>query len=101
MRYAVIIEWAETNYSAYVPDLPGCVSVGDTLEEVTRNIREAIEGHLEVMREYGDPIRPRGRARSRSKSCWTRRRARPSPAEAGQGTEGGGIDCAGGRGPGV
>ncbi len=36
MRYAVIIEWAETNYSAYVPDLPGCVSVGDTLEEVTR-----------------------------------------------------------------
>lgn len=56
MRYAVIIEWAETNYSAYVPDLPGCVSVGDTLEEVTRNIREASDGHLEVMREYGDPI---------------------------------------------
>lgn len=56
MHYAVIIEWAETNYSAYVPDLPGCVSVGDTVEEVTQNIQEAIAGHLTIMREDGDPI---------------------------------------------
>lgn len=56
MRYAVVIEWAETNYSAYVPDLPGCVSVGDTLEEVTQNIREAIAFHLDGMREDGEPI---------------------------------------------
>ena len=62
MRYAVIIEWAETNYSAYVPDLPGCVSVGDTVEEVTDNIREAIEFHLEGMRADGDPI-PEARTR--------------------------------------
>lgn len=55
-RYAVIIERGETSYGAYVPDLPGCVAVGDTLEEVRQLISEAIEGHLEVMREYGDPI---------------------------------------------
>ena len=56
MKYLVIIEKAENNYSAYVPDLPGCVSTGDTAEETLKNIREAIEGHLEVMHEYGDPI---------------------------------------------
>ena len=57
MQYAVVIEHAPgTNYSAYVPDLPGCVSTGDTIEEVGRNIREAIEFHLEGMREDGDPI---------------------------------------------
>ncbi|MBD3563461.1 type II toxin-antitoxin system HicB family antitoxin, partial [Planktothrix sp. FACHB-1355] len=49
MRYAVVIEKAEGNYSAYVPDLPGCVSVGDTIEEVKQNIQEAIEFHLEGM----------------------------------------------------
>ena len=43
MRYAVVIEKAETGYSAYVPDLPGCVSVGRTCEDMDRNIREAIE----------------------------------------------------------
>ena len=42
MRYAVVIEKGERNYSAYVPDLPGCVSVGDTLEEAKAEIREAI-----------------------------------------------------------
>jgi predicted RNase H-like HicB family nuclease len=56
MRYAVVIEKGERNYSAYVPDLPGCVSVGDTLEEVKAEIREAIEFHLEGMREDGLPI---------------------------------------------
>ena len=56
MRYAVVIEKGERNYSAYVPDLPGCVSVGDTPEEVTAEIREAIEFHLEGMREDGLPI---------------------------------------------
>ena len=46
MRYAVVIEKGERNFSAYVPDLPGCVSVGDTLEEAKAEIREAIEFHL-------------------------------------------------------
>jgi predicted RNase H-like HicB family nuclease len=56
MRYAVIIEWADTNYSAYVPDLPGCISTGRTVEEVIRNIQEALALHLEGMRADGDPI---------------------------------------------
>ena len=56
MQYPVIIERAGANYSAYVPDLPGCVSAGYTLDEVKRNIQEAIELHLEGMREDGDPI---------------------------------------------
>jgi predicted RNase H-like HicB family nuclease len=55
MRYAVVIEKGERNYSAYVPDLPGCVSVGDTLEEAKAEIREAIEFHLKGMREDGLP----------------------------------------------
>ena len=53
MRYAVVIEKGERNYSAYVPDLPGCVSIGDTPEQVKAEIREAIEFHLEGMREDG------------------------------------------------
>ncbi len=56
MKYLVIIEKGPNNLSAYVPDLPGCTSAGNTLEEVLAGIREAVEGHLEVMREYGDPI---------------------------------------------
>jgi predicted RNase H-like HicB family nuclease len=56
MKYLVIIEKGPDNLSAYVPDLPGCVSTGRTIDEVLRNIREAVQGHLEVMREYGDPI---------------------------------------------
>ena len=56
MKYAVIIEKGPNNYSAYVPDLPRCVSTGKTLEEVERNIREAIELHLEGLREEGLPI---------------------------------------------
>jgi predicted RNase H-like HicB family nuclease len=53
MRYAVVIEKAEGNYSAYVPDLPGCVATGSTVEEVEAEIREAIAFHLEGMREDG------------------------------------------------
>ncbi len=56
MRYAIVIEKAEGNYSAYVPDLPGCVAAGATLDEVEQQIREAIEFHLEGMREDGVPI---------------------------------------------
>lgn len=56
MRYAVVIEKAETNYSAYVPDLPGCVATGATLEQAEGEIREAIEFHIEGMREDGLPI---------------------------------------------
>ena len=63
MRYGVVIEKGEQNYSAYVPDLPGCVAVGDTLEEVKPEIREAIEFHLWGMREDGFPIpQPSSRA---------------------------------------
>lgn len=58
MRYAVVIEKAEGNYSAYVPDLPGCVATGATPEETEREIREAIELHLEGLREDGTPIPP-------------------------------------------
>jgi predicted RNase H-like HicB family nuclease len=58
MRYAVMIEKGESNFSAYVPDLPGSVSVGDTLQEVKAEIREAIAFHLEGMREDGAPIPP-------------------------------------------
>ena len=51
MRYAIVIEKAEGNYSAYVPDLPGCVTVGDTVEELMENMREAVEMHLEAIQE--------------------------------------------------
>jgi len=53
MKYAVVIEKAEGNYSAYVPDLPGCVATGATIEEVEAEIREAIAFHIEGMREDG------------------------------------------------
>jgi predicted RNase H-like HicB family nuclease len=55
-RYAVVIEKAPGNYSAYVPDLPGCVATGATIEETEREIREAIEFHLEGLRDAGEPI---------------------------------------------
>ncbi len=58
MRYAVVIENADGNFSAYVPDLPGCVATGSTLVETEQGIREAIEFHLEGMREDGTPIPP-------------------------------------------
>jgi len=58
MRYAVVIETSGSNFSAYVPDLPGCVATGATLEETESAIREAIEFHLEGLREDGTPIPP-------------------------------------------
>jgi predicted RNase H-like HicB family nuclease len=53
MRYAVVIEKANGNYSAYVPDLPGCIATGAIKEEVEENIREAIRFHLDGLREDG------------------------------------------------
>ncbi len=55
-RYAIVFEDAGSNWAAYVPDLPGCVATGDTVEDVARLIREAIELHLEGMAEDGLPI---------------------------------------------
>ena len=51
MRYAVVIEKGAANYGAYVPDLPGCVATGDTLQEVEVNIREAIRMHIDGLKE--------------------------------------------------
>ncbi|MDA2934077.1 type II toxin-antitoxin system HicB family antitoxin [Acidobacteria bacterium AH-259-D05] len=56
MRYIVIVEKTERNYGAYVPDLPGCVAVAESKGEVLKLIREAIEVHLESMREEGTPV---------------------------------------------
>ena len=56
MRYAIVIERAEGNYSAYVPDLPGCVATGAAIPEVEAEMREAIEFHIEGMREDGLPV---------------------------------------------
>jgi len=56
VRYVVIVEQGEKSFGAYVPDLPGCVAVGETKEEALRLIREAIELHLEEMREEGLPV---------------------------------------------
>ena len=53
MRYAIVLEKAENNYSAYVPDLPGCVATGYTVEETEREMRVAIEFHIEGLREDG------------------------------------------------
>lgn len=58
MRYAIVIEKASNNYSAYVPDLPGCVATGSTVAEAEQAIREAIEFHLEGLRKDGNPIPP-------------------------------------------
>jgi predicted RNase H-like HicB family nuclease len=58
LRYAVVIEKADGNYSAYVPDLPGCVATGMTPEDAERQIREAIEFHLDGLREDGVSIPP-------------------------------------------
>src|SRR3954447_21776699 len=55
-RYAIVIEKADANYAAYVPDLPGCIATGATAEETERLLREAIELHIEGMREDGLPI---------------------------------------------
>ena len=56
MRYAIVIEKTESNYSAYVPDLPGCVATGASIRQVESEIREAIEFHIEGLREDGNLI---------------------------------------------
>ena len=56
MRYAVVIETADGNYSAYVPDLPGCVATGDTVKAVEVGIRDAIRFHIDGLREDGLPV---------------------------------------------
>jgi predicted RNase H-like HicB family nuclease len=57
MKYAIVIEKAPgSNYSAYVPDLPGCIATADTLEEIKRLMQEGIEFHLDGMREDGEAI---------------------------------------------
>ncbi len=53
MRYAIVIEKADSNYSAYVPDLPGCIATGATVEEAEAEIRQAITFHIEGLREDG------------------------------------------------
>jgi predicted RNase H-like HicB family nuclease len=58
MRYAVVIEKAGDNFSAYVPDLPGCIATGSTLAETESSIRGAIELHLQGLREDGAEIPP-------------------------------------------
>jgi predicted RNase H-like HicB family nuclease len=58
MRYAIVIENAGGNYSAYVPDLPGCIATGATVAEAEQAIQEAIEFHLDGMKEDGTPIPP-------------------------------------------
>jgi predicted RNase H-like HicB family nuclease len=58
MRYLVIVEKGPSSYGAYVPDLPGCIAVGETREEVLASIHEAIEFHLEGLKEDGQPIPP-------------------------------------------
>ena len=56
MRYAVVIEMASNNYSAYVPDLPGCIATGDSLSQVEAEIGDAIRFHIQGMRDDGLPV---------------------------------------------
>jgi predicted RNase H-like HicB family nuclease len=56
MEYLVIVEQGDTSFGAYVPDLPGCVAVGETRDETMDLIREAIEMHIESLRENGEPV---------------------------------------------
>ena len=58
MRYAVVIEKGSDGYGAYIPDLPGCVAVGDTPAEVRQLIREAVELHIHDLRDRGEPVPP-------------------------------------------
>ena len=58
MRYLVVVEQGPKSFGAYVPDLPGCIAAGESREEVLTLIREAIEFHLEGLREDGHPIPP-------------------------------------------
>jgi predicted RNase H-like HicB family nuclease len=56
MRYAIVIEKADSNYSAYVPDLPGCVATGETVDLVENEIREAIRFHIDGLKADGLPV---------------------------------------------
>jgi predicted RNase H-like HicB family nuclease len=56
MKYLVIYEKTGTGYSAYVPDLPGCVSTGATIEETKENMHEAISGHIAAMKDHGENV---------------------------------------------
>jgi predicted RNase H-like HicB family nuclease len=56
MRYAIVIEKADGNYSAYVPDLPGCVATGATVKDAEREIRDAIRFHIDGLKEDGHPV---------------------------------------------
>lgn len=56
MRYMVVVERGETSWGAHVPDLPGCIAVGETRDEALRLIREAIEFHIERLRQEGLPV---------------------------------------------
>ena len=55
-KYAVVFEQAETNWAAYVSDLPGCISTGKTFDETKRNVQEAISGHLQTLLAFGEQI---------------------------------------------
>lgn len=56
LKYAVVYERTPNNYSAYSPDLPGCISTGETWEDIQENMQEAITFHIESLMEYGDPV---------------------------------------------
>ncbi len=56
MKYVVVFEKGETSYGAHVPDLPGCIAVGDTREETLARIREALEFHIEGLKADGEPV---------------------------------------------
>ena len=56
MKYLVVVEKGEASWGAHVPDLPGCVAVGDTRQEAVKLIEEAIELHIESLREHGEPV---------------------------------------------
>ena len=58
MDYLVVVEKGDTSYGAYAPDLPGCVAIGESREEVLQLIREAIEFHLDGLKEDGLPVPP-------------------------------------------
>jgi predicted RNase H-like HicB family nuclease len=76
-KYAVIFEQAETNWAAYVPDLPGCVTTGKTLNETERNIREAISGHIATLREFGETIpEPLDKPKPTLLKCYKRNNAK-------------------------
>jgi predicted RNase H-like HicB family nuclease len=55
-KHAAIFEQADADWAAYVPDLPECITTGATIEDTERNIREAIEGHLRTLAEFGEPV---------------------------------------------